>query len=311
MRDLRYIFDNPFLAIVASLLSKLAFVKDALKRFQDNSPGASYNALVTQLSTAIDAFEKKVNATDIAKQMAATKGAKDLVVDFKTMGRELFDEVKFVFRKDKNRIIELFPNKLSEINEATKDDIPAIVARWTKWIADNADKLSAETVDEITDFDTNWKAATGTQAKELSKRADASNLTEPTWITVCELMFKLLVKLSQDFPGNPDIVDAYWNGRLVASRQNKDNDNLGRIVLFIYALADANLFIAKAQITIEKLEGTYKKTFKSNNNGRFRSPNLAIGLYKVTIAKEGFITQTLSLEVFDDKDPLVEVKLAE
>ena len=45
------------------------------------------------------------------------------------------------------------------------------------------------------------------------------------------------------------------------------------------------------------------------NDGRFRSPNLATGLYKVTVSKEGFIILVLRLEVFDNLDPVVEVKL--
>ena len=252
-----------------------------------------------------------MNATDIAKQKAATKDARDLVDDFRELGRDLMDEIKFVFRKDKNRVLELFPSKLNEINQATKDDIPAILARWTKWITDNANKLSADSVEELTDFVTEWGAATGIQSATQSKRSDASTLTEPTWIAVCVVMFKLLKKLSDDFSTNPDIVDTYWNTRLIGTRKNKDKDNLGRIVLLIMSLADITIVIPKAKITIEKLEGTYKKTFKSKNDGRFRSPNLAIGLHKVSISKEGFITQVLTLEVFDNIDPVVEVKLGE
>ena len=113
--------------------------------------------------------------------------------------------------------------------------------------------------------------------------------------------------LQKNQPLAENVVGNYFNTTPLQRKENSDNDGLGRTMGSVKD--NENNAIKAVNISIADTEGQFVWKGKTNALGSFRTPNLPIGMYKITIEKEGYTTQQISQEILDDEDTTVNISL--
>lgn len=309
MRDLRSYFSNPFFNIKFGFLIRLLFVKDCLKRLQQNSPGAAFAPLITQLENAIAPFEIEVRKMDTNEQKYSTATVEEVIALFISAGQDLNSFTSYKYGKNGAKLGLFFPKKMAELYKAGREDISMIVARWKKAITDNIADFSNEQdlVDKIAAIEEAWNTATDKQSGAKSIKKSASVNADMLWGNVTNILFDILLKFVELNRNNSDIVDLYFDASIVNSRTNKDNDGKGNLLLHLTDNTESDLNGYDIFVTDH---ASFAKTVTTNATGEASVKNLPTGNYHIQVRKNNAILLEKDLEVYDDNEPMNELSLA-
>ena len=295
--------------IRSSRENKVQFSTHGLDALEKNSPGLAYVPMVATARLAHTAFLAANQGTDLNLQKGSTDRIKALRKVINATSETLQAKVKVDFEDKPAVLIEFFPNGRTEVSTANRGDVIKILERWVKLTTTYQAEMGAAWLTRLTNLKQDWVALVGDQSGKKSEVKGSRSELDITWEALSWCFFDIAIEMLHQNRRNPAIIKPYFDYSVFEYGQDSDTDGLGRLVFIFLSATDLSMRVNKVQMLVESVEGTFRKRYSADSQGDFRSANLPIGLYRCTFSKEGFADQTMDCEVFDDNDPVREVRM--
>jgi hypothetical protein len=302
---------NPFYdEVYISIANFHQFATDHTNRLKANNPGGAFSAIIADTQSIYDQFNTVFGSKSVeeALRKGATVGIGDSVGEILIDARKLEKQVAFLFDKGSPKYISFFPKGLTELNEAGKGEWPGILARFKAATVANAADLGAATVATWAGHEANYVQAT---ADQEGKKGTVDQLRTQLLAdrkALARQMFINLHTIVIYFIDKPGSLTNYFDQSIVDRRQSSASDGSGRWIIVVTDHSGNPLQNVLMDI-VDSGDQNVLLGQKTDVNGRYQSPPLPIGTYKVTFRLDGYVTRTHKFEVFDDRDPENEVQL--
>ena len=303
MKSLSAIATNPFQAPLAkaSYDNNVKFLDDTIGRCQKLSVDVIYSAVMTLLKSNVIIFKTAAGALQKGDQKSATSAVNTTVAGVEAVGKRLKIKLEDVFEVDTTKLMEFFPNGFSSMYNATRGELTILLGIWAAKGIVYTTELGDTWTTELTALKTAWAASLSTQSakkQEVSTGiSDADNSTIDIAQNLWDL-FLLIVKNNQ--PNAENIVTTYFDTTPLQLKDHSDTDGMGRTTGIVSVAGGDVLQGVDIVITDAANQIVWKS--KSKAKGEWRSISLPIGLYHISFAKPGFITQNISKEIMDASD---------
>lgn len=109
-------------------------------------------------------------------------------------------------------------------------------------------------------------------------------------------------------PGQAGGSERFFNPGIFDKGTNYNNDGLGKIVTLVLDMAGNPL--VNARVVVRDQNGQDVGIGATDDNGQYRSPDLPIGFYDVIANQPGYVDRIQQFQVFDNNDPIREMRLA-
>lgn len=305
MIQLDTFFDNPFDDPKISHSKFGLFAEDHVVRLHRNNPDGLYDERHALTKAALIAYREVLGrkGSEEATSLADTAGFKSTKAEILKGVRQLEVLVTLRLKRKSSVYIQFFPKGLTEFIRARKGQLGGLLDRLRKAAERHKITLKEDVTAEfdgyITLYQTVESGQSGNKGGIAKLRMD---LVQRRKALSTQLYINLHM-LAMHNPGNPKKVRSYFDQSLVTPRTKTSRDGLGRGVLAAFRNGEE---VENFRAVFYDFNGRRVGTYRSKGNG-VRTPNIAIGLYKVVLKKDGLPNFTLQLEVFDDK--VVEVEM--
>lgn len=312
MASFSYLWDNSLLSanvLRASRENKAEFGIKTIGKFEQNPPvGAEYAPLIAAGRTALDLFLLHKDGSTLNLQKAATQRLDALEPVIISTGKVLESKILSEFETDPAIITEFFPQGRTELSTAKRGDVEGILNRLVSRATVHQAQLGAGWVTRLTALRTLWKNNLNLQSGAVSIVSSSRSQIDLAWEIVAWAFYDLAQQLVQDNPKNAGVADIYFNFSVFTRRTNSAKDNSGLILLHVSTYG--NEPIVNATVEVKNQAGQVVETGQTDASGDYKSKGLPPGFYDVTVKQEtNFVTRTHQFQVFDDNDPLHEIKL--
>jgi hypothetical protein len=308
MKTLQTLTDNPFfLGLSEASRPNIAnFLNTTCNRVAAKNPGGIYDEILAGLILDRDGFDTGFNEASLGTQKSATMTIEGTLETMVTTGRKLYNKIEDAFGLKSPKLMEFFPKGLMGITRAKRGDIKNILTTWADKAAIYNKELGGDWVTALTDLQTNWNAVQDNQDKAKTDVSGGRQAISNNTDGIAKNLWSLLLQVCKNNLEDPlSAANLYFDLSPLMHSENHDNDGVGR-VLGIAKDVDGNPTGA-IDIVVKNFNGVEVWKGKTKNNGSFRTKNLPIGMCTFTFAKQGFIDQTISQEIFDDKDASIDV----
>ena len=312
MASFSNLWDNSLLStgiLNTSRENKAEFGIKTQGKFEQNPPvGSNYPPLVLASRTALDLFISHKDGSTLNLQKAATQRLDALEPLILSTGKVLESKILTEFETDPAMLTEFFPKGRTELSTAKRGDVEGILNRLVGRATVHSTQLGAGWVTRLTTLRTQWKTNMDLQSGAVSVVSSSRTQIELSWETLAWAYYDIAIQLAFDNPRNAGIADVYFDFSVFTRRTNAAKDNFGLIVMNVSTYS--NEPIVNATIEIKNQIGQVVQTGQTDAGGNYTSKGIAPGFYDVTASQESmFITRTQQFQVFDDNDPIHEVKL--
>jgi hypothetical protein len=307
MINLNTLFQNHFDAKGISDDKLKGFSEDHIQRLTANNEGGIFSALIADTSAAHNQYFGSISseATNLALQKSRTQSVDSLIISFKEEVSRREGLVKSLYGKDSATYTEFFPQGISEYRSASKINIETLISRMIKVATAHASEVGVEFVKAFTDIQASYTTARNTQiGKKGEVAADRTN-TKSARTTLELQLTKNLHFIAYTYPGDGVRCNSFFTQSIIQPRQSSATDGLGRLAGLITSVATQ---VPIANVEVELVDAGIPTVY-SNAEGRYRSRNVSIGIYKINVKKPGFKTVETSVEIIDDGDTLLDVEL--
>jgi hypothetical protein len=311
MKSLKILAENPFLATLseASYPNRVQFLDDTIYRFEANNPAGVYNLPLGLLKNNVGIFKSSATELQLGDQKSATATVDVTIDSIMMVAKRLKTKLEDSFGIKTTKLMEFFPKGFSKIHNTKRGDVAIVLKLWKDKAANTySSQLGAVWVTELATLENTWATALKIQSTEKkgvgTGRKEAVNIIP----TIAQNLWDLyILVLQKNQPHAENVVGNYFNTTPLLRKENSDHDGLGRTMGNVQDTNNNALKIVN--ISIVDTEGQFVWKGKTNALGNFRTSNLPIGIYKVTIEKEGYNTQQISQEILDDEDTSVNITL--
>jgi hypothetical protein len=284
---------------------QLAF--DHLERLKNNNPGGIYDAVMLQMQEAYNQFDVVSGSKSVeeAIKKGATLGLTLTTETVLAAARKLEKQVVFLFGIRSPLYLTFFPKGLTELNQAGKGEWPNILTRLKTATATNSAALGVAVAEEFADLQAQWIADAEGQVGKKGTVGELRDALAQKRFILANAMFTDLLTIALNNIGNPLAIKTYFDQSIVDGRSNSDNDGLGRITLL--AQDSEGNPIENYTATVFTLNGGIIVGTYSSDGNKVRTPNIAVGSYKIRLSKTDRNDLDISYEVYDDRDEELDV----
>lgn len=311
MPDFRGIWDNVLLSfeiLRASRENKSEFAQKGQGKLEQNPPvGAQYTPLILASRAAVDLFITAKDGTSLGLQKAATQRLDAMLPVIRSTGEVLEGHLKSAFETDVAVITEFFPNGRTAISNAKRGDVISALNNWVSRADERQGVLGAGWLTRLTNLRTQWTNNLDAQSGFVSRVDGARTDFESSWITLSWAFFDVVHQLYVDNPRNPEVADMYFDFSMFTGKTNSGNDGEGLLLATITTMAGEPITNVSATVLDQQGQIVHRGTTEDSNF--FKSPSLPVGFYDLQLEHPGYVTRVQQFEVFDNNDPVNEIKL--
>jgi hypothetical protein len=215
--NLQHYFTNPFDTPRVSMDNLLTFTTDHMARMAANNPGGIFSARITATTGALAAVESAYTDDKTAA------GLKQARVQMKDAFRaslpanigQIYGAVTAKYGTAGAQVAECFPKGRSVFGSAKDADLAAELQALVNGLTALQPGLGADVLAEANGLVTGWQAVfTGSGTSKGGKASSQADKASAKAALALEL-FKNLLTLALNFPGQPDQADAYMQGSLL------------------------------------------------------------------------------------------------
>ncbi len=285
---------------------KRKFIEDHLQRLAANNTANQYDLLINAMEAAYDAYFGKLTDRDtlFAIQQSRTQSMNNVKKLFIDTVQQREGLIRNFFNDTSPQYQEFFPNGLTEYDNSTLQNVETLMTRMVTACTNHQLVLGLPVVAEFTAIKNNFLLARGAQLVKKGEVTDKSAEIETAEVAVNRQFQINLLTLALEFLGDAEGLK-FFDESIVRVPSNKDNDGLGRIIGTI-KLKVVGTPIADAILHVE--DGGINDAH-SKNDGTFRTNNLVVGIYTITITKPGYKTLTLQVEIIDEGDTVLDAEM--
>ena len=154
---------------------------------------------------------------------------------------------------------------------------------------------------ELTALEAAWEASLSTQSTEKQGVSTGISDADNSTLAIAQNLWDLfLLVVQNNQPNAENIVTTYFDTTPLQLKDHSDTDGMGRTEGIVSVAGGDVLQGVEIVITDAANQIVWKS--KSKAKGEWRSVSLPIGLYHISFAKPGFITQNISKEIMDGSD---------
>jgi len=309
MLDFVKFFVNLFLHLNISFDSKKIASEDCLGKIAFQNTDGQFDDMLAATQAVHDDLFQDVSDIDtsVAVQKALTEITDELMDKFTKRVTKLnlhFESTGFV---DSPYYNEFFLHGVQEITKGTnKGNIVTYMNRMINAITAHTTEAGGPSVlTEFQNFKTQYNNAR--QAQELKKggtqgKRTTRNEAEVAW---AEQMFDNLLTIAKLYKGKPEKVNDFFTQHLFERHYSSDKDHIGTLT---GKVTHGHTIVAEPDVRVHVVDGKINDAF-TKADGIFRTQRLPVGFWKVQFSKPGFITQEVTIEIFDDGDTTFDVSM--
>lgn len=312
MKSLQTLATNPFVfpLSISSRDRIIQFGDDTVGRFEANNPAGVYTAMLDELKANLEGYKTGITDAQLGSRKAATQSVEGMQETIADTGRRLYAKLQDSFGLKSPILMIFFPAGLSSINRAKRGSYDTIINNWVKIAPKHpyVDKLGNEWIKELDKLKSDWTEAIATQSGAKEEVGDGSATAESFIEPMANSLWSLLLLVIQNNPPHAqNVVGNYFDTTPLEPRENKDNDGLGRT--FGTVKDGAGTGLPAVQIVAKNADSQIIWSGKTSGEGKWRTKNIAVGMYHLTFTKPGYAPTDISHEILDDGDTEVEVVL--
>ncbi len=309
MLDFIKFFINLFLNLPISFERKRAASDDHVSHIvAQNTTGQFDDMLAATQAVHNDLFNNVSDIdTSIAEQKTQTDITDEIMDKFVKRVSKLnshFESTGFV---TSNYYTLFFPQGVQKFTRDTNKGniinhmntlINAITAHTT-------DAGGASVLTEFQNLKTQFDAAHQLQGQKIGithGKRTTRNEAEVAW---ADQLFDNLLTLAKLYKGRPEKLSDFFTQHLFERHYSTATDHIGTLT------GKANrghTIVAEPDVRVHVVDGNINDAF-TKADGTYRTPRLPVGFWKVQYSKPGFITQEVTIEIFDDGDTTFDVSM--
>lgn len=295
---------NPLITpsiIKASRENKSEFGQKSQGKLEQNPPvGPQYPPLILGCRAALDLFITAKDGTSLGLQKAATQRLDGLVPVIRSTGEVLEGNLKFLYETDPAVLTEFFPQGRSAVAAAKRGDMLSILNNWVKQAEARDAVMGASWVTRLIGLRTQWTTNLGAQSGRLSQVEGARTELELSWETLTWAFFDVSAQLAIANPRNASVVDKYFDFSVFAGRSSAATDGNAFLKVQILKRFDKTP-LPNCSIVVADNNGQEVQTGQTDLEGRYLSKSLPPGFYQLTAGQQGYVTQTNTFQIYDEK----------
>lgn len=309
MINLSSFFKNPFIGEEFSFATKQRFSEEHIGKLTAMNMSGLYNAILLAMVTAHQDLFGVFTDVKIAEgiQQAQTQMVDSLIKRFITAASKLN---KYFEYHETNKLPiyqEFFPNGVSEFTKrTTKSNMESHIDRLVRAITTHtAEAGGAAVLAEFTDIQSSYTTA---RSLQLVKKAQThSNRTvrdakENVW---ADQLFANLLTIAHEFRNQPNRLSDFFDQSILRPQTKADKDGKGVLTgLVINSATGLPVNGALIHVIDGNIDDAHSKA-----DGSYRMHRLPIGTYKVRISKEDFETAEIKVEIIDEGDTTLNIKV--
>ena len=217
MNNLKHYLRNPFDNADVSLDNLLAFTLDHVPRMTANNPGGIFADRITATTKALNGVEE--NYSDDKTADGLKKAKVKLKDGFRAslsgnIGK-IYSAVAAKYSLAGAELDECFPKGRTMFTHAKDSDLGEELQTLVNGVTAHQADLGADVVAQATSLLAGWQAVLqNTGDSKGGKAASQTDKASAKSALALEL-FKNLLTLAQNFPGQPDKLDVYMQGSLL------------------------------------------------------------------------------------------------
>lgn len=313
MVDFSGMWVNPLLSstiLKASRENKSEFGQKSQGRLEQNPPiGAQYAPLITASRASLDLFVTSKDGTSQGLQKAATQRLDAMLPIIRSTGEVLEGKLKADFESDPATITEFFPQGRTAISAAKRGDVLSVLNNWVKRATAHQDVLGATWVTRLTALRTQWTTNLDAQSGNISRIEGSRSDLDSTWETLSWAFFDIAQQLALASPRDNAVANPYFDFSVFTYGTSSDTDGFGKISLKITNFSGEPLINATVLTKDSNGQIVIVASGKSNDEGEFLTQNIPLGFYDVEISFPQYLSRVYQIQVFDNRNPLNEIKL--
>ncbi len=283
------------------------FSEDHIQRLNVNNSNGLFDAIINDTVAVHTAYFGHIagEATNQAIQKSRTASVDNIISTFKSEVSRKEGLIKSLFGKDSVTYLEFFPKGVSEYSSANKTNIETLINRIVNVANIHMGEVGEDFIKTFTNIQAGYSSARSAQLNKMGEvKAEKTNVKDTRSALEVQLI-KNLHFIAYTYPGNEARCLLFFDQSIINYKQSSATDGLGRITgIITNAATKEPILNAEVEITGINLPKAY-----TSSEGKYRSRNVAIGIYDISISKQGFQTVTLSKEIIDDGDTLLDMEL--
>jgi len=307
MINLTTLFKNHFDTKSISDDKLKVFSEDHIQRINVNNGSGLFTAIMNDTVAAHTAYFGNITgeATNKAIQKSRTASVDNIISTFKEEVSRREGLIKSLFGKDSATYLEFFPLGIKEYSSAIKANVETLINRMVNVANVHAAEAGNDFINAFTNIQTNYMAARSAQLSKIGE-VKANKTTTKTTRNALEIQLtKNLHYIGYTYPADEARCLSFFDQSVIHYRQSSATDGLGRITgVITNAATKEPVLNAEIEIT-----GTDIPKAHTDAEGKYRSRNVATGIYEVSISKQGYQTATVSKEIIDDGNTAMNVEL--
>ena len=283
------------------------FTEDHLQRLVSNNESGMFAQLLTDTQTAYNGYFGNIASEDLntAVRKSLTLTTDNLIKTFKSTVSQKEGIIRGLYSANSPTYQEFFPKGLTEYHEATKANIETIMNRMVNISQAHVTDIGNDFVILFSDLRNNYVTARTAQLNKKGEVVTYKTTTKTTRRTLELQLVKNIFYIGYNFPGDTARCLSFFAQHILHHVVHSATDGLGRLYGTITnATTKEPIFNTEIEIT-----GAGIPKAHSNEQGKYRTHNVAIGIYEIKISKQGFQTITQQKEIVDDGDTQMNVEL--
>ena len=216
MKDLHPLFINPFDDVHISFDELKSFTTDHIQRLTAN-PQSALTPRVAPTSTALKAFSGTLTADDT--QLGQRKGSKLNKNTFRDTLPAAISKIAMAveaqFNEGSAEFLECFPHGRTEFSNCKDDKLENALQTLINGVTAHQPPLAATVVTSATALLTGWLAVYAPSETATGSKTSTQSAKKAARAALSLELFKNLLALVQQFPGQPAQLDLYMQQSLL------------------------------------------------------------------------------------------------
>lgn len=297
MTNLETIFKDLFADSRISDDNMKSFCEDHIGRLAANNAGGEFTAILTAVGTAYTAYFGNMSSeeTKAAIQQSLTLANDNLIAAFKKDISKTEGLISFTYGKTSPIYQEFYPHGVTEYSTATKGNVETLATRFFDACTAHAADLPDATVTLFADYKTNLPVS---RMAQLVKIGEVSSSKAGTAESRTELQIQLCANIHYigfTYPTDVTKCMTFFDQSIVRRAVNRDNDGIGQVEGVVSNAAGDPL----GEVLVEVLT-TGVANRHTQADGKYRTPNMPVGMHTLRFSKAGFVTREIAVDVVDE-----------
>jgi len=301
MMNFETFFINPVTKTVVSFANKKLFSESHIGKIIAQNTSHQYDVMLGLTITASTNFFGEITdiLTKLGIQKAQTRLVDKVMADFTKRTSRL--NAYFVSTElDKTTLYAVFfPEGVMGMTEKTnKGNIESHIGTLVNAITANTAEAGGSTVlTEYLNFQTDYATSRLLQTTNIGETKGAQTTRNDAEVNWENQIFDNILDLARLFKNQPSKVEDFFSQKYLRTDVNPLDAHVGTLAGLI---TRAGTGLPEADVQMHAADGGINDSY-SKVDGKYGSQKLKTGFYKVTFSKAGFVSQTITVEINNDK----------